>query len=65
MDTVGLEPIEGHGEFRACMRKIEEDEVRRVLTGNSEFIPTSEFMLFNPDETESWRNIAKYIPQMR
>ena len=51
-------------EFRNYIRKIEEDKVNRVLTGKSETIPTSEFMLFNPAETESWRNAPKYFPKM-
>lgn len=51
-------------QFRNYIRKIEEDRTRRVVTGKSEAIPNTEFMIFNPEETQAWADIARAFPQM-
>jgi fermentation-respiration switch protein FrsA (DUF1100 family) len=51
-------------QFRSYLKKIEEDKRRRVATGKSQPIPNNEFMVFNPDETQAWVNIAKQFPKM-
>lgn len=51
-------------QFRSYMRKIEEDKLSRVLTGESKAIPNTEFMVFNPQEADAWASIAKYFPKM-
>jgi len=51
-------------QFRSYMRKIEEDKARRVVTGKSEPIPNTEFMVFNPEETKAWAEIARQFPRM-
>ncbi len=54
----------GSWQFREYIRKIEDDKVKKVLTGVSEVIPTTEFMQFNPSEIDSWVTFSKFFPKM-
>jgi dienelactone hydrolase len=49
-----LRGLRRHWEWRALLRRVAEDRRRRVLTGTSEYVPTLEVMLPDPDTQRFW-----------